>query len=85
MAPLATIPGFLPEAGERPQGCVFADRCAIADQKCRTVEPALIDLGGRSSKCHYHERARDLPADDRIANPRNPSPEARSRSCNCED
>jgi len=75
VSPLATIPGFLPEAGERPQGCVFADRCAIADQKCRTVEPALIDIGGRSSKCHYHERARDLPADDRIVNPRNPSPE----------
>jgi len=75
VAPLATIPGFLPEVGTRPQGCVFADRCAIADGKCRTVEPDLFDLGGRSSKCHYHERAGDLPAADGVATPRTPSRE----------
>src|SRR5262245_50743395 len=74
VAPLATIPGFLPEVGARPAGCVFADRCTIADQKCRTIEPGLVDLGGRFCKCHYHERAGDLTGNDGVAAPRKPSP-----------
>jgi peptide/nickel transport system ATP-binding protein len=67
IAPLATIPGFLPVAGTRVQGCVFAGRCGLADDKCRTIEPPLADLGGRFSKCHYHERAASLPMGDTIA------------------
>jgi peptide/nickel transport system ATP-binding protein len=58
---LDTIPGFLPAPGAHVQGCVFAERCAMADERCRTVEPALSDLGGRFSRCHYPERAPDLP------------------------
>ncbi|MGH6881661.1 ABC transporter ATP-binding protein [Hypericibacter sp.] len=58
---LDTIPGFLPLPGSVLQGCIFADRCGLADDHCRTVEPALIDLGGRASRCHYHDRAPDLP------------------------
>jgi peptide/nickel transport system ATP-binding protein len=58
---LDTIPGFLPLPGSVLQGCIFADRCGLADDHCRAVEPALIDLGGRASRCHYHDRAPDLP------------------------
>jgi len=58
---LDTIPGFLPAAGAKITGCVFAPRCALADDLCRTVEPDLIDLGERKSRCHYHDRAPDLP------------------------
>jgi len=58
---LDTIPGFLPAPGTRVIGCVFAPRCALADDRCRTNEPELIDLGGRRSRCHYHDRAPDLP------------------------
>jgi peptide/nickel transport system ATP-binding protein len=58
---LDTIPGFLPAPGAKIAGCIFADRCAIADDLCRRSEPGLIDLGGRRSRCHYHERAPDLP------------------------
>ncbi len=58
---LDTIPGFLPPPGAIPTGCVFAERCALADERCRREEPALIDLGGRRSRCHYHDRAPDLP------------------------
>jgi peptide/nickel transport system ATP-binding protein len=58
---LDTIPGFLPVLGAKTVGCVFAPRCALADEHCRSVEPDLIDLGGRSSRCHYHDRAPDLP------------------------
>ncbi len=38
---LDTIPGFLPSLGASIAGCVFADRCALADDRCRTEEPAL--------------------------------------------
>ncbi|MFZ5792760.1 MAG: dipeptide ABC transporter ATP-binding protein [Pseudomonadota bacterium] len=58
---LDTIPGFLPTPGSHVRGCVFAERCAMADEQCRAVEPALRDLGGRMSRCHYPERAPDLP------------------------
>jgi peptide/nickel transport system ATP-binding protein len=58
---LDTIPGFLPEPGAKIAGCTFADRCALADERCRRELPPLIDLGGRFSRCHYHERAPSLP------------------------
>jgi len=60
--PLSTIPGFLPAAGTEIKGCIFAPRCALADDRCHAEEPALRAIGeGRSSRCHYHERAPDLP------------------------
>jgi peptide/nickel transport system ATP-binding protein len=58
---LDTIPGFLPAPGAKIAGCVFAERCALADDLCRRAEPALIDLGGRRSRCHYHDKAPGLP------------------------
>jgi peptide/nickel transport system ATP-binding protein len=58
---LDTIPGFLPAPGAKITGCVFAERCALADDLCRKTEPALIDLGARRSRCHYHDRAPNLP------------------------
>jgi peptide/nickel transport system ATP-binding protein len=58
---LDTIPGLLPEPGAEEAGCVFAERCAIADDRCRAVAPPLYDIGGRSSRCYHHERAPDLP------------------------
>ena len=58
---LDTIPGSLPAPGATIRGCAFADRCALADDRCRTELPPLIDLGGRLSRCHYHERAPLLP------------------------
>ncbi len=59
---LDTIPGFLPSIGAELPGCVFADRCALADDRCRTEEPPLIRVGGgHESRCWYHEQARHLP------------------------
>jgi peptide/nickel transport system ATP-binding protein len=58
---LDTIPGTLPAPGAAITGCAFADRCALADERCRRELPPLIDLGGRSARCHYHERAASLP------------------------
>lgn len=59
---LDTIPGFLPTPGASISGCPFAERCALADNHCRTKIPDLQDNGsGRLVRCHYPDRAADLP------------------------
>jgi peptide/nickel transport system ATP-binding protein len=59
---LDTIPGFLPNLGAVIPGCVFVDRCALAQEICRTEEPALEHVGGlHTSRCHFHEQAQELP------------------------
>jgi peptide/nickel transport system ATP-binding protein len=59
---LDTIPGFPPNLGEKLPGCVFAGRCALAEDICRSEEPALLELGGgHVSRCHFHDRAQTLP------------------------
>ena len=59
---LDTIPGFLPGIGATITGCAFADRCALADDRCRRELPPLYELGdGRLSRCHYHDKAQTLP------------------------
>ncbi|TIQ35552.1 MAG: ABC transporter ATP-binding protein, partial [Mesorhizobium sp.] len=58
---LDTIPGFLPGIGVAIKGCAFADRCALADDRCRTELPPLYDLGGRLSRCFHHHKAQALP------------------------
>ena len=61
-ARLDTIPGFLPSLGAPLPGCVFADRCALADDRCHEEEPPSFEVvPGHSSRCWYHERAHDLP------------------------
>ena len=61
---LDTIPGFLPEIGTDLPGCVFVDRCALAQDVCRATKPEFTPLGDRhSSKCHFHEIAATLPRD----------------------
>jgi len=58
---LDSIPGFLPPPGADLPGCVFADRCPLADDRCRTDPPPLIPLNGRATRCWYHEQAQDIP------------------------
>jgi peptide/nickel transport system ATP-binding protein len=59
---LDTIPGFLPTPGHGLTGCVFAPRCALVQDQCRTSEPPLIDIGdGRTSRCFFNEKAPELP------------------------
>jgi peptide/nickel transport system ATP-binding protein len=62
---LDTIPGFLPSLGADIRGCVFASRCALADERCGTEEPPLETISaGHESRCWHHDRARDLPRED---------------------
>jgi peptide/nickel transport system ATP-binding protein len=59
---LDTIPGFMASIDEQLPACVFADRCALAQDICRTDEPPMHQItADHSSRCHFHERARDLP------------------------
>ncbi len=59
---LDTIPGFLPAPGHNLTGCVFAPRCALAQDKCRTAEPPLFAVSSlRTSRCYFHEQAPSLP------------------------
>jgi len=59
---LDTIPGFLPGPGEVQVGCIFARRCALADQRCLEETPPMYEVApGRTARCHYHERAPQLP------------------------
>ncbi|HET8977672.1 MAG TPA: ABC transporter ATP-binding protein [Solirubrobacteraceae bacterium] len=60
--PLSTIPGSLPSPGSITEGCVFAPRCGLADDRCRTEAPPLYEIGGgRGSRCHHHDRAQTVP------------------------
>jgi peptide/nickel transport system ATP-binding protein len=59
---LDTIPGFLPAPGEVAVGCVFAKRCALANERCFAEAPPMYVVSAtRRSRCHYHERAPELP------------------------
>jgi peptide/nickel transport system ATP-binding protein len=52
--PLSTIDGFPPDPGNRPDGCAFAARCAIARPDCTDRHPALERMThGRELRCPY--------------------------------
>lgn len=62
---LDTIAGQLPSPGDAPPGCIYADRCRLADERCRreTPPPYRVNAphGEQMARCHYHERAIELP------------------------
>lgn len=61
---LREIPGRVPRLGEVKQGCRFADRCAQAQDRCRSETPTLLDEHDRAGsseagtpqhlvRCHF--------------------------------
>ncbi|MFM9941478.1 MAG: ABC transporter ATP-binding protein [Hyphomicrobiaceae bacterium] len=42
---LATIPGSPPDLASLPPGCAFAPRCTFAESRCRTDQPAAVEVG----------------------------------------
>ncbi len=49
---LYAIPGTVPDPRRRPQGCLFAPRCAYVVDACRMAEPPLIETGaGHKARC----------------------------------
>jgi len=54
--------GETPDAARIPSGCRFHPRCPLAFDRCRTEEPALLDMGdGQSAACWLAEPGRPLP------------------------
>lgn len=57
---LRPIPGFPPSLLDLPQGCLFVDRCPVADlvpdDRCRTERPTLLPVeAGHQARCHLTE------------------------------
>ena len=46
---LPSIPGVVPGQFDRPTGCLFSPRCALATELCRNTVPPRID----GALCHY--------------------------------
>jgi peptide/nickel transport system ATP-binding protein len=59
---LEPIPGALPSLGAQPPGCVYADRCPIAVDRCRQETPPALPVSDRHvSRCFFHERVPAIP------------------------
>jgi len=52
---LAAIGGLPPNLTRIPAGCTFHPRCSMAQDICRTDEPALRTVGNQQSACHFAE------------------------------
>ena len=58
----ASMPGRPPPPGGAGEGCAFADRCPMAEQRCRDERPALESTAVREMvRCHFRERVQQLP------------------------
>jgi dipeptide transport system ATP-binding protein len=62
---LATIPGVVPGAYDRPRGCLFNPRCVYATPLTDKVRPDLRPWMDGLIRCHYP--LGDPTRDDRIA------------------
>lgn len=64
---LATIPGRVPAAGERPKGCAFTNRCAFARAVCVARRPGYLPVGERRVRCHIHDPSSGWHAQEPLA------------------
>ena len=62
---LSTIPGLVPGAYDRPQGCLFNPRCIYATRLADKVRPDLRPWMDGQIRCHYP--LGDPTRDERIA------------------
>jgi dipeptide transport system ATP-binding protein len=60
-ARLATIPGVVPGAYDRPAGCLLAPRCRYAVGRCHAQRPALEPVGSGRARCHFPLDAKGRP------------------------
>lgn len=47
------LSGDIPNPVNPPTGCVFNTRCWKVQDKCRTTEPALVQIGASQVACHF--------------------------------
>ncbi|MGI9133557.1 MAG: ABC transporter ATP-binding protein [Rhodoferax sp.] len=58
---LATIPGVVPGLYDRPDGCLFAPRCTLADSNRCLQRPALQVWQDALVRCHHPRPAAQMP------------------------
>ena len=59
---LDPIPGSLPPLGVQVSGCIYADRCPIARDRCRAEEPPLAEFAGTHlTRCFFPGEVPDIP------------------------
>ncbi|HJP77737.1 MAG TPA: oligopeptide/dipeptide ABC transporter ATP-binding protein [Pseudonocardiaceae bacterium] len=58
--PRVLVRGELPSPLDKPSGCVFASRCPLVTDRCRTEAPVLREIGDQPHRvaCHYAETAK---------------------------
>jgi len=64
------ITGEIPTLVHPPPGCRFAARCPFVIDRCRTEEPLLREIAGRSGRavaCHRAEEVGDVPPEQLLA------------------
>lgn len=49
---LPTIPGVVPGLYDRPAGCLFNPRCALASERCSREMPEYAERGAYAVRCH---------------------------------
>jgi len=74
--PLPVIPGFLPRPDEVGAGCVFASRCPLVIDECRTSPPPpFVVEPGRVSRCYrWTEAENDIGTEAAFPVPDSASP-----------
>ena len=53
---LSPIDGLMPDPTDLPAGCRFHDRCPKCMERCRTVPPPAVKIGGHLIRCHLAEQ-----------------------------
>jgi peptide/nickel transport system ATP-binding protein len=65
---LDPIPGSLPPLGADMPGCVFADRCPIARDRCVESQPELAPVtDGHMARCFFSEEVPGIPPIESVA------------------
>jgi oligopeptide/dipeptide ABC transporter ATP-binding protein len=58
---LATIPGQVLDTTSTPEGCLFAPRCPLAEQRCFSLTPELVEHEkGHLAACHFAGKSWNL-------------------------
>lgn len=72
---LRPIPGQIPELGDIPDGCIFADRCAFVTAECRSGSIPMNDVSAtHETRCLHWQTSIDQPIeaetrDERLSSP----------------
>jgi len=55
-ARLPEIPGMVPPPDQRPPGCPFAPRCALASPRCAAMPPLVEYAPGHLAACWHSDQ-----------------------------